>query len=64
MDNLAQPALPPYPDTLIKSILRSVKTIPMVGASGNDIRPAHFPMMYLPNQGNNVTPVNPRPRGK
>ena len=43
--------MPDYPDTLIKSILRSVKTIAMVGASGNDIRPSYFAMMYLLEQG-------------
>ena len=48
-----------YPDTLIKSILRSVKTIAMVGASGNSIRPSYFAMMYLLNKGYKVIPVNP-----
>ena len=38
MSKAAELALPQYPDTLIKTILRSVKTIAMVGASGNDIR--------------------------
>lgn len=64
MDNLAQPALPQYPDTLIKSILRSVKTIAMVGASGNEIRPSYFAMMYLLNKGYKVIPVNPGMVGK
>ena len=53
-----------YPDTLIKSILRSVKTIAMVGASGNDIRPSYFAMMYLLNKGYKVIPVNPGMAGK
>jgi predicted CoA-binding protein len=57
-------ALPRYPDTLIKTILRSVKTIAMVGASGNDIRPSYFAMMYLLNKGYNVIPVNPGMVGK
>jgi uncharacterized protein len=51
--------MPQYPDALIKSILRSVKTIAMVGASGNEIRPSYFAMMYLLNKGYNVIPVNP-----
>jgi predicted CoA-binding protein len=50
---------PSYPDTLIKSILREVKTIAMVGASANDIRPSYFAMMYLLNKGYKVIPVNP-----
>jgi len=53
-----------YPDTLIKSILRSVKTIAMVGASGNDIRPSYFAMMYLLNKGYTIIPVNPGMVGK
>ena len=53
-----------YPDAQIKSILRSVKTIAMVGASGNDIRPSYFAMMYLLNKGYKVIPVNPGLAGK
>jgi predicted CoA-binding protein len=56
--------MPAYPDTLIKSILRSVKTIAMVGASANDIRPSYFAMMYLLNKGYTVIPVNPGAAGK
>jgi len=55
---------PTYPDSLIKSILRNVKTIAMVGASGNDIRPSYFAMMYLLNKGYNIIPVNPGMVGK
>ena len=53
-----------YPDALIKSILRKVKTIAMVGASGNEIRPSYFAMMYLLNKGYKVIPVNPGMAGK
>ena len=60
----AEIALPQYPDSLIKSILREVKTIAMVGASGNDIRPSYFAMMYLLNKGYKVIPVNPSMVGK
>ena len=56
--------MPSYDDTLIKSILRSVKTIAMVGASGNEIRPSYFAMMYLLNKGYKVIPVNPSMVGK
>ncbi|MEO8301254.1 MAG: CoA-binding protein [Rhizomicrobium sp.] len=56
--------LPQYPDSLIKSILREVKTIAMVGASGNDIRPSYFAMMYLLNKGYKIIPVNPGMVGK
>ena len=57
-------ALPQYPDSLIKTILRSVKIIAMVGASGNDIRPSYFAMMYLLNKGYKIIPVNPGMAGK
>src|SRR6201986_1412055 len=55
---------PAYSDNLIKSILRSVKTIAMVGASGNDIRSSYFAMMNLLNKGYKVIPVNPGMAGK
>jgi uncharacterized protein len=61
---MAELALPEYPDTLIKSILRTVKTIAMVGASSNDIRPSYFAMMYLLNKGYKIIPVNPGLAGK
>jgi len=53
-----------YSDILIKSILRSVKTIAMVGASSNSIRPSYFAMMYLLNKGYKVVPVNPGAAGE
>ena len=56
--------MPNYPDSLIKSILRSVRTIAMVGASTNEIRPSYFAMMYLLNKGYKVIPVNPGAAGK
>jgi len=64
MSEVADISLPTYPDNLIKSILRSVKTIAMVGASANDIRPSYFAMMYLLNKGYNIIPVNPGMVGK
>jgi predicted CoA-binding protein len=64
VNQVAELALPQYPDSLIKSILRTVKTIAMVGASGNDIRPSYFAMMYLLNKGYTVIPVNPGMVGK
>ncbi|HEX3754048.1 MAG TPA: CoA-binding protein [Rhizomicrobium sp.] len=53
-----------HPDSLIKSILRSVETIAMVGASGNEIRPSYFAMMYLLKKGYKIIPVNPGLAGK
>ncbi|MBV9905837.1 MAG: CoA-binding protein [Alphaproteobacteria bacterium] len=56
--------MPQYDDSVIKSILRSTKTIAMVGASGNDMRPSYFAMMYLLAKGYIVHPVNPAMVGK
>ncbi|HUO92860.1 MAG TPA: CoA-binding protein [Rhizomicrobium sp.] len=56
--------MPHYSDELIKSILRSVKTIAMVGASGNAMRPSYFAMKYLLDKGFIVHPVNPGLAGK
>ena len=56
--------MPQYEDSLIKSILRSVKTIAMVGASGNEMRPSYFAMMYLLAKGYAVHPINPGMVGK
>lgn len=53
-----------YPDDLIKSILRSTKTIAMVGASGNEMRPSYFAMKYLLDKGFLIDPVNPGMAGK
>jgi predicted CoA-binding protein len=56
--------MPNYPDSLIKSILRSTKTIAMVGASGNEMRPSYFAMKYLLDKGFLIDPVNPTLAGK
>ena len=55
---------PDYPDTLIARILRSVKTIAMVGASPNESRPSYFAMKYLLDKGFKIIPVNPGQAGK
>jgi hypothetical protein len=56
--------VPSYPDELIKSILRSVQTIAMVGASANDMRPSYFAMKYLLDKGYLIHPINPGQAGK
>jgi uncharacterized protein len=55
---------PDYPDALIARILRSVKTIAMVGASANEVRPSYFAMKYLLDKGFKIIPVNPGQAGK
>ena len=56
--------MPSYPDEQIKAILRSTKTIAMIGASANDMRPSYFAMMYLLAKGYVIHPVNPAMAGK
>ncbi len=48
-----------YPDSYIRSILDSVKTIAMVGASANTSRPSYFAYKYLIEKGYTLIPVNP-----
>jgi uncharacterized protein len=53
-----------YPDDYIRGILSSVKTIAMIGASANEVRPSFFVMKYLLAKGYRVIPVNPGQAGK
>lgn len=53
-----------YPDDYIVGILRSVKTIAMVGASANPARPSFLVLKYLIGKGYRVIPVNPGQAGK
>ncbi len=48
-----------YDDALLNRILKEVKTIAMVGASPNWVRPSNFAMKYLQGKGFRVIPVNP-----
>ena len=48
-----------YSADYIKTILKSVKTIALVGASANIVRPSYFVMKYLIDKGYSVIPVNP-----
>jgi predicted CoA-binding protein len=55
---------PLYSDALIARILRSTKTIAMVGASANEMRPSYFAMKYLSDKGFKIVPINPGVAGK
>ena len=48
-----------YPDTYIRGILNTVKTIAMVGASEKENRPSYFAFKYLLERGYHMIPVNP-----
>ncbi len=52
-----------YPDSLLRGILSCCRTIAMVGASANWVRPSNFAMKYLQTKGYRVIPVNPREAG-
>ena len=53
-----------YDNAYIGGILNSVKTIAMVGASPNDVRPSFFVLKYLLAKGFSVFPINPGHAGK
>ena len=53
-----------YDNAYIADILNSVKTVAMVGASANEVRPSFFVMKYLLGKGFSVVPVNPGHAGR
>ncbi len=53
-----------YEDSYLREVLRSVKTIAMVGASTNWNRPSYFAMKYLLDHGFKIYPVNPAAAGQ
>src|SRR6187549_1797322 len=53
-----------YPDSYIRGILNTVKTIAMVGISPKDNRPSYFAFKYLLERGYRMIPVNPGHAGK
>lgn len=53
-----------YDNAYIAGILNSVKTIAIVGASANDVRPSYFVAKYLLAKGFDVYPINPGQAGK
>jgi len=53
-----------YDDAYLRDILRRCRTIAMVGASPDWVRPSHFVMKYLQVKGYRILPVNPAAAGK
>ena len=53
-----------YDNEYISGILNGVKTIAIVGASANDVRPSFFVTKYLIDKGFSVFPINPGHAGK
>lgn len=53
-----------YDDSHIRSILDSVKTVAVVGASHGDDKPSMFVVKYLSERGYRVFPINPGRAGR
>ena len=53
-----------YPESLLRGILRRCRTMAMVGASPNWVRPSNFAMKYLQIKGYRIIPVNPARAGE
>ena len=53
-----------YDVDYIRSILQNVKTIALVGASDNEVRPSYMVMKYLLGKDYEVIPVNPNLAGR
>lgn len=53
-----------YDDTYIADILKTTKTIALLGASPNPDRPSNGVMRFLLSKGYTVIPVNPGQAGK
>ena len=52
-----------YPDSYLRDVLTSVRTIAVVGASPRRERPSHGVMAYLQRRGYRTIPVNPNAAG-
>ena len=53
-----------YPDSYIRGILSTAKSIAMVGVSANESRPSYFAFKYLLERRYRMIPVNPGLAGK
>jgi predicted CoA-binding protein len=48
-----------YSEDYIRAILNKVRTVALVGASSNIVRPSYFVLKYLMAKGYRVLPINP-----
>ena len=53
-----------YTDEYLRNVFLRVKTIAMVGASANWLRPSHSAMRYLLGKGFKIIPINPNYSGE
>ncbi len=51
-------------DAQLRNVLKTCRTIAMIGASPKWVRPSNFAMKYLQGKGYKVIPVNPGQAGK
>ena len=56
--------MPYYSDELLRSVLKSVRTVAVVGVSTNPVRPSYYVARYLGLKGFDVIPVNPVAAGE
>ena len=52
-----------YTDAEIRNILMSIKSMAIVGASANKVRPSYFVATYMVAKGYDVFPINPGSAG-
>ncbi len=63
-DQNAAPEPPSYAPEELQRILKAARTIAVIGASTNSLRPSWIVTRYLITRGFNVIPVNPGAAGK
>lgn len=56
--------MPQYSDDMIRRVLSETRSIAIIGASANEVRPSFFVTKYLIAKGFEVWPVNPGLAGK
>lgn len=56
--------MPSYSDAFLREVLRSTKTVAVVGVSPNPVRPSYYVARYLGLKGFTVIPVNPGHAGQ
>ncbi len=56
--------MPYCTDELLRSVLKSVRTVAVVGVSTNPVRPSYYVARYLGLKGFDVIPVNPVAAGE
>ncbi|MFD1341080.1 CoA-binding protein [Litorisediminicola beolgyonensis] len=56
--------VPRHSDAEIRDLLKSTKTIAVVGVSANPVRPSYYVARYLSLKGYKVIPVNPGHAGE